>query len=82
MNLDYVPQTNHLKGTAVITARATQNLSRLNLDFAGLTVRSATVDGTDAHFAREKNELILTPTKTVREGHPFKGAVSTTARPR
>ncbi len=76
------PAPNHLKNTAVITARATQNLRRLNLDFAGLTMRSATVDGTDAHFAREKNELILTPTKTVREGHPFKAAVKYDGTPK
>lgn len=28
LTLDYVPETNHLRGTAVITARATQDLSR------------------------------------------------------
>src|SRR5690349_22900063 len=48
LTLDYVPETNRLKGTAVITARATQDLSRFNLDLSGLHVRTATVQGSEA----------------------------------
>jgi len=33
LTLDYTPSGNRLAGTAVITARATQNLSRFDLDF-------------------------------------------------
>ena len=33
LTLDYTPSDNRLAGTAVITARATQNLSRFDLDF-------------------------------------------------
>ncbi|GGU98260.1 metallopeptidase [Streptomyces spectabilis] len=74
--LDYVPETNHLKGTATITARATQGLSSFNLDLAGLTVRAATVDGRKARFSRKDNELIVTPAKAVGDGHTFKTTVT------
>ncbi|MEU5793513.1 M1 family metallopeptidase [Streptomyces sp. NPDC047813] len=55
LTLDYVPETNHLRGTAVITARATQDLS--DLDLSGLRVRAATVQGASAQVARSGDEL-------------------------
>ncbi|MEU8568267.1 M1 family metallopeptidase [Streptomyces pathocidini] len=82
LTLHYVPETNHLSGTAIITARATQNLARFNLDFAGLTVRRATVNGVDARFAREENELTLTPAKTVEDGETFQATVAYSGTPR
>jgi hypothetical protein len=55
LTLDYAPSGNQLAGNAVITARATQNLSRLDLDFRwpqqGIT--QVRVNGTAASFARE-----------------------------
>ncbi|MGV2920379.1 M1 family metallopeptidase [Streptomyces alfalfae] len=82
LTLDYVPETNHLKATAVITARATQDLSRFDLDLAGLTVRRAEVDGAKARFTREKNKLVLTPEKTVRDGATFETTVTYDGTPR
>ncbi|MEC4019690.1 M1 family metallopeptidase [Streptomyces sp. H27-D2] len=75
LTLDYSPEGNRLTGTAVITARSTQVLSRFNLDFAGLKVRSATVDGASAPIAREKNELTLTPARPIEDGKIFKVTV-------
>ncbi|WP_249926073.1 M1 family metallopeptidase [Streptomyces aureocirculatus] len=75
LSVDYVPESNRLKGTAIITARATQELSRFNLDLAGLTVRTARVNGTEARFTREKNELTLTPKATIERGETFKAAI-------
>ena len=40
----YNPANNRLWGTTTITARATQNLSRFDLDLRGLTVRAVIVD--------------------------------------
>src|SRR5690348_16753865 len=40
LTIDYRPATDLLHGRAVITARATQALSRFDLDFNGLTVDS------------------------------------------
>ena len=41
----YDPDTDLLRGKATIAARATQNLSRFNLDLVGLDVHRIRVDG-------------------------------------
>ncbi|QTE01696.1 M1 family metallopeptidase [Streptomyces cyanogenus] len=82
LTLDYVPETNHLKGRAVITARATQGLSRFDLDLTGLRVRTATVQGAKAHVARRDDELVLTPAKAVRKGETFRTVVTYEGTPR
>jgi aminopeptidase N len=48
LKVSYDPATDRLVGVATISARATQNLSRFNLDFVGLTVRSIKVNGRSA----------------------------------
>src|SRR4051812_48141677 len=45
LDLSYDPRTRRLGGTARIEARATQNLSRFDLDLQQLTVKSVTVNG-------------------------------------
>ncbi|WP_425472922.1 M1 family metallopeptidase [Streptomyces botrytidirepellens] len=82
LTLDYVPETNRLKGTAVITARATQGLSRFNLDLSGLRVHTATVQGVKAQLHRDKDELLVTPAKTVKDGTIFKTVVTYDGTPR
>ncbi|MEU0008323.1 M1 family metallopeptidase [Streptomyces sp. NPDC006314] len=82
LTLDYVPETNRLKGRAVITARATQDLSRFDLDLSGLRVRTATVRGAKAQVARKDNEVLVTPAKTVRVGEVFKTVVTYDGIPR
>ncbi|MFE2301229.1 M1 family metallopeptidase [Streptomyces sp. NPDC059445] len=82
LTLNYVPETNHLKGTAVITARATQNLSRFDLDLSGLRVRAATVQGAKAQVARRKDELLVTPATAVRNGERFTTVVTYDGTPR
>ncbi|MEU6083833.1 M1 family metallopeptidase [Streptomyces sp. NPDC047108] len=80
--LHYVPDSNHLKGTARVTARATQHLSRFNLDLTGLTVRSAMVDGSRAGFTRRKDELTVTPARTIEKGATFTVSVRYDGTPR
>ncbi|WP_424862712.1 hypothetical protein [Streptomyces sp. MMS24-I29] len=82
LTLDYVPETNHLKGTAIITARATQDLSRFNLDLSGLRVRTTTVQGAKAQVARSGDELLVTPAKTARNREVFKTVVTYDGTPR
>ncbi|MCX4670683.1 M1 family metallopeptidase [Streptomyces sp. NBC_01381] len=87
LTLDYTPEGNHLTGTAVITARATQDLSRFTLDFAGLRVRHAEIDGSDARFSRTKgekknNKLTLTPARPIGKGETFKTTVRYGGTPR
>ncbi|MEU3032505.1 M1 family metallopeptidase [Streptomyces incarnatus] len=82
LTLDYTPETNHLKGTAVITARATQDLSRFDLDLSGLRVRTATVQGSKAQFSRSGDELVVIPAKTLKNDEIFKTVVTYDGTPR
>jgi Peptidase family M1 domain/Peptidase M1 N-terminal domain/Immune inhibitor A peptidase M6 len=66
LDLRYQPQTDTLAGVATIRARATQNLSRFNLDLVGLEVRDIEVDGHPAQWRRRHRELMVTP----RQGIP------------
>ncbi|WP_155884511.1 M1 family metallopeptidase [Actinomadura flavalba] len=74
--LDYRPKGKRVAGTTRITATATRDLSRFNLDFTGNTVRSITVDGKKATFARSGGELTVTPAAALRKGAKFTAAVT------
>ena len=72
LDLTYDPDTDVLVGVAKITARATQDLSRFDLDFVGLTVRSLKIDGKAASWTRDAGELVVTPRAGIRRGSTFK----------
>ncbi|GIF65868.1 peptidase [Asanoa ishikariensis] len=74
--LRYDPASDRLEGTAKITATATQNLSRFNLDFRGPEVSAVTVDGAAAQQKRETDELVVTPKSGLRKGSSFTTAVT------
>ncbi|MFH9617220.1 M1 family metallopeptidase [Streptomyces pratensis] len=86
LSLDVDPTAARLSGTAVITARATQDLSAFNLDLAGLEVRSVTVEGRPAAVNRAGSELTLRPDRAVadrlRTGSSFRTVVSYAGPPR
>ncbi|SNY37478.1 M1 family metallopeptidase [Paractinoplanes atraurantiacus] len=71
LDLRYTPADDRLSGVAVITARATQDLSRFNFDFHGLSVRSVTVDDRMARWTRSGDELTVTPARGLRSGTTF-----------
>lgn len=71
LRIRYDPRTDRLSGQAVITARATQNLSRFNLDFSGLEVESVRVDGAHATHRRDGDELVVTPATGLPDGSRF-----------
>jgi aminopeptidase N len=71
LKVRYDPAGNQLTATATITATATADLSRFNLDLAGLTVRSVTVDRAPATSSRDKNELVITPRRGIARGTRF-----------
>ncbi|MEV7550455.1 M1 family metallopeptidase [Amycolatopsis sp. NPDC089917] len=80
--LDYAPRSTILQGKATITATATQELSRFNLDLRGLTVRSVTVDGVGATFRRVgEHELEITPAKPLAKDARFAVVVGYDGRP-
>ncbi|GHE00127.1 M1 family metallopeptidase [Streptomyces alanosinicus] len=82
LTLDYTPAGRRLTGTAVITARATQDLSAFNLDLAGLDVDSVTVEGKKALFSRAGQELTVRPHDDLSKGETFRTTVRYSGRPR
>jgi aminopeptidase N len=71
LKLDYVRAGNQLVASAVIRARATQNLRRFDLDLRGFTITRLTVNGVAASFRRDGQELIITPRHRLQAGRPF-----------
>src|SRR4051794_41290755 len=63
--------TDPVDGTVNILARATQSLSRLDLDFSGRSVGTVAVNGAPAAFRRDGQELIITPRKAIGDGARF-----------
>jgi aminopeptidase N len=61
ITFSYDPAADRFDGTTVITARATQDLSRFDLDLQQLDVSKVTVNGKPAAFIRDGQELIITP---------------------
>ncbi|MFG2264733.1 M1 family metallopeptidase [Streptomyces sp. NPDC048720] len=80
--LDYTPDTRRLTGRAVITARATQDLTAFDLDLDGLDVASVTVGGEDARWNRAGQELTVRPHDDLRKGETFTAAVRYSGTPR
>ena len=72
LTLDYTPSGNRLVGTAVINARATQNLSSFDLDFRMHDVTRLLVNGAPAAFSYAKQqELVVTPAAGLVQGKTF-----------
>jgi aminopeptidase N len=81
LTLDYTPATGRLVGTAVITATATQDLSSFDLDLRGFSITQLLVNGRDASFARDGQELIVTPRTGIRAGSAFTTTVGYAGTP-
>src|SRR5690242_4339526 len=65
-----------IDGTVTILAKATQSLSRFDLDFAGDSVGGVSVNGLPAKFARDGEDLVITPKLPLLKGLPFVVQVS------
>jgi aminopeptidase N len=65
-----------MQGTVTIVARATQSLSSFDLDFAGQSVGSVSVNGRRAEWAQEDEELVITPKRPLRKHRKFVVQVS------
>ena len=71
LDVKYDPVTDTLTGTARITATATADLSRFNLDFRQLATKSVTVDGEPAKTERIGDELVVIPAAPIAKGAHF-----------
>ncbi|KOX04077.1 M1 family metallopeptidase [Micromonospora profundi] len=71
LDVRYDPTTDRLSGRAAITATAIQDLSRFNLDLAGLDVGAVTVDQARAEHRRDAGELVVTPRDRLPRGRQF-----------
>src|ERR671914_2337675 len=65
-----------IDGDVTIVARATQSLSRFNLDFAGASVGSVSVNGRTASWTRDDAELVITPKRPLPRHRVFVVRVS------
>jgi aminopeptidase N len=64
--------TERLEGTAVLTAVATQKLSRFSLDLVGLVASKISVNGTRvAKFSQADGTVSIRPASPLPEGRPF-----------
>ena len=75
LKLAYDPATDVLDGKAVVTATATQDLSRFDLDLRGFQISRLTVNGVAATYSRDGQELVITPRTGIRSGSTFRVAV-------
>jgi aminopeptidase N len=71
LTFSYDPATDRLDATNKITARATQNLSRFDLDLQQLEVKSVDVNGNAASYNRDGQELVITPASGIANGSTF-----------
>jgi aminopeptidase N len=71
LEIKYDPKGKALTGHAVITAKATESLSRFNFDLHGLDVDKVLVDGAAAKTDRVGDELQITPSAPVLDGATF-----------
>jgi aminopeptidase N len=71
LRFSYDPATDRLDALNKITATATQNLSRFDLDFQQLTVKGVDVNDRAASFTRDGQELVITPSTGIADGSTF-----------
>ncbi|MDO0938539.1 M1 family metallopeptidase [Streptomyces sp. DG2A-72] len=81
LDFDWQAPRTPFEAKATVRATATQELSRFNLDFAGNTLHSVTVNGIPAEAVREGDELVVTPWLPLPRSRPFTVTVTYTADP-
>jgi len=72
---------NVISGTATLHGAATQPLQAFNLDLLGLDVSAVTVDAAPARFARDGQELTITPTFPIAAGASFTTTIAYAGAP-
>ncbi|MEZ4619747.1 MAG: M1 family metallopeptidase [Caldilineaceae bacterium] len=80
--LDVDVATNTISGTTTIAATTLEDLSTFNLDFVGLEIAAVAVNEEPATFAREGQELSITPQVAIAAGTAMTVAVTYNGQPR
>jgi hypothetical protein len=81
LRLRFRPGSDRLSAGANLTAVATQDLSRFNLDYDGPRVRRVSVNGDRAAYSRRGKELVITPAAGIAAGASFVVEVAYRGRP-
>ncbi len=71
ITLTFDPATGRLSGTAVMVATAVQDLGSFNVDLSGMELGSVEVDGRQAEYQREGQELTVECPTPVERGATF-----------
>lgn len=79
--ITWLPDDGTISGVTTIKATATQDLSRYDLDLAGLVVASVLVDGVAADVERVDRELVVTPVTAIARGRTFTTVVTYAGQP-
>ncbi|CAM4041337.1 M1 family metallopeptidase [Kibdelosporangium persicum] len=76
VSVSYDPAAGTLDGDTTVTANATADLNRFNLDLVGFDIGNVDVNDKPAQFTREgDHELVITPSEPVAKGASFKARV-------
>ncbi|GAA3337444.1 M1 family metallopeptidase [Amorphoplanes nipponensis] len=81
LDLDYRVESNRLAGRAVVTAVATQALSRFTLDLGRFRIQDVRVDGRAARYAHRPGKLRITPERPIGAGETFRVGVRYAGKP-
>ena len=65
-----------IRAVATLSIKAEQALASFQLDLNGFDVRSVTIDGAAATFARRGGKLVITPGGTIAEGARFRATIT------
>ncbi|GAB4508693.1 MAG: hypothetical protein OHK0046_01880 [Anaerolineae bacterium] len=82
-NLDFDVEIsdNTMEAVVTISAIATQDLGRFNLDFEGFRISELMVNDLPAEFERTAGELIITTPDILAEGDPFTVTITYSGKP-
>ena len=81
VRLKVEPDSNKVVGSSQMTAQALQDLSQFNLDFHGCQVDHVEVNGEEAFFQRQGDELTVVPATPLQSGQQFEVAVDYSGQP-
>ncbi|MBP2472286.1 aminopeptidase N [Crossiella equi] len=81
VTVDYSPADGVLRGSALITAKASARLTTLTLQLDGPEAHGITVDGTPAASSTHQGDLVITPVRPVERGAEFRVRVGYAGKP-